>query len=118
MAGGIEVGKDLVELGMPYTTRGPQKPFAAERARHNLTHISSEIWCEVSVSSRGRDAVHRSSRSKKDASIPVTDFDQGESGPARDYLAHFEFFVSVDTSTAMLNVVGVQNKGSGDKLRN
>ena len=69
VAGGIEVGKDLIELGMPKTTRGPQKPFAAENPRHNLTHISSETWCEVSVSSRDRDAVHRSSRSKKDASI-------------------------------------------------
>ena len=78
-AGGIEVDMDLVGPPLTNTSRGLDTPSYEVRARHNMAHISTMTWCEVCVSSR-RDAVHRSSSTKRDASIPIIEFDYGESG--------------------------------------
>ena len=57
----IDVAREDAEANVPLAVPSPKEPGAAERARHELTHMPYRSWCFSCVAGRGADDVHRKS---------------------------------------------------------
>ena len=57
----IDVAREDAEANVPLAVPSPKEPGAAERARHELTHIPYRSWCFSCVAGRGADDAHRKS---------------------------------------------------------
>ena len=57
----IDVAREDAEANVPLTVPSPKEPGAAERARHELTHMPYRSWCFTYVAGRGVDDAHRKS---------------------------------------------------------
>ena len=54
----VDEGRDR-PVGDPKAVAKPVGPSAEERAKHMLSHIPAQPWCEFCLSGRGKDAAHR-----------------------------------------------------------
>ena len=57
----IHVAREDEEANVPLAVPSPKEPGAAERARHELTHMPKKSWCFSCVAGRGADDAHRKS---------------------------------------------------------
>ena len=57
----IDVGREDAEANVPLAVPSPKEPGAADRARHELTHMPYRSWCFSCVAGRGADDAHRKS---------------------------------------------------------
>ena len=57
----IDVAREDAEANVPLAVPSPKEPGAAERARHELTHMPYRSWCNSCVGGRGADDAHRKS---------------------------------------------------------
>ena len=57
----IDVAREDAEANVPLAVPTPKEPRAAERARHELTHMPYRSWCFSCVAGRGADDAHRKS---------------------------------------------------------
>ena len=57
----IDIAMEDAEANVPLAVPSRKEPGAAERARHELTHMPYRSWCFSCVASRGADDAHRKS---------------------------------------------------------
>jgi hypothetical protein len=92
--------------------RGPQAPNAEDIERHWLTHTPAQPWCEVCVKTKANDLAHKS-KERKDALIPLIQFDYAEAGE-EGKIGNFEFAVGSDLSTGSVWATAIIQKGRED----
>ena len=63
----IDVAREDTEANVPLAVPSPKEPGAAERARHELTHMPYRSWCFSCVAGRGASSqvrwLHKTSKS-------------------------------------------------------
>ena len=57
----IDVAREDAEANVPLAVPSPKELGAAERARHELTHMPYRSWCFSCVAGGGADDAHRKS---------------------------------------------------------
>ena len=57
----IDVAREDAEANVPLAVPSPKEPGAAERVRHEFTHMPYRSWCFSCGAGRGADDAHRKS---------------------------------------------------------
>ena len=106
------------EIRVPRSPTLAEPPDGATQARHRLTHVPYEPWCQSCVAHRARADAHHRDGMASEGDCPVISFDffytkAGESVKDEETLVAM---VMIDNKTGYLGVVPLSSKAQFDLL--
>ena len=114
---GDDCAEDLpVEESYVKARLAPKEPTAAERLRHEATHIPYRAWCQQCARGRGRCKPHfRRSEPQPDNAVPKISMDYFFLGTEETAAEDNPMFVLADEENGHRYARMVESKGLGDE---